>query len=160
MIELEKVLKYKNEDVVHRFAEDFGVSETDSQEIFQETLKWLWLCALQIEGAQQQGIPVVEIPLLSEANIIDLMWHTFILFTSDYAHFCESHFSTFIHHMPQTHLEKKQWQKKRAENPEAAVAERQALVYAAYGLIYDTLGPQTLCKWVEEFPSRFNSISG
>jgi len=31
---------------------------------------------------------------------IDEMWHTFILFTRDYAAFCEGHFGCFLHHVP------------------------------------------------------------
>ena len=31
---------------------------------------------------------------------VDEVWHTFILFTSDYAAFCEEVFGSFLHHQP------------------------------------------------------------
>lgn len=34
--------------------------------------------------------------------VIDAVWHEFILFTDDYAAFCEHFFRQFIHHMPST----------------------------------------------------------
>ena len=33
---------------------------------------------------------------------VDEVWHTFILFTREYAHFCEEVYGTFIHHNPYT----------------------------------------------------------
>jgi len=33
---------------------------------------------------------------------VDNLWHTFILFTKDYAHFCKNYFHHFIHHVPET----------------------------------------------------------
>jgi len=33
---------------------------------------------------------------------IDAVWHTFILFTKDYAAFCQTAFGEFIHHIPRT----------------------------------------------------------
>jgi hypothetical protein len=33
---------------------------------------------------------------------VDEVWHAFILFTRDYADFCQRAFGTFIHHVPRT----------------------------------------------------------
>jgi len=33
---------------------------------------------------------------------VDEVWHTFILFTREYAEFCQAAFGTFIHHVPRT----------------------------------------------------------
>jgi hypothetical protein len=32
--------------------------------------------------------------------IVDEVWHAFILFTSDYAAFCDEVFGRFVHHAP------------------------------------------------------------
>lgn len=159
MKELSQVLLYKNEEVVFRFAEDFGVSEQDSQEIFQETLKWLWLCAYQSEEAEAGRSQFVEVPLLGEFFALDLMWHTFILFTQDYHDFCQEYFSTFIHHIPQKRSDKDLWRSKMANAAETAKEERRKLVYSAYEVIYDLLGPETLSRWAEVFPEKFAALA-
>lgn len=142
---LEEVLTYENAEVVKRFAGDYRVSIADAEEIFLETKRWLWLCA----SAPQR------IPLLSEARVIDLMWHTFLLFTRDYARFCEEYLGGFVHHYPRTSDVKAAWEKQLAADPEGAKAERRATLRRACEMVCDRLGPATLAKWCEEFPRRF-----
>jgi hypothetical protein len=40
-----------------------------------------------------------DVPL-SPSERVDEGWHNFILFTKDYADFCQSNFGHFIHHTP------------------------------------------------------------
>ena len=37
---------------------------------------------------------------LTPSEPVDKVWHEFILFTREYARFCENHFDRFIHHSP------------------------------------------------------------
>ena len=151
---LEKVLSYQNPDVVERFAEDHGVSVGDAEEIFTEMKKWLWLCAKR-RRELEAGAEFFQVPLFNEAFAIDLMWHTFLLFTEDYARFCEQHFGIFVHHRPRPIAERKAWAAKIAADPEGAMAERRESLRRVYAYLYDVLGPDTLVKWCEEFPRRF-----
>lgn len=153
---LESVLAYRNEDVVARFAEDHSLSLQDADEIFTELKRWLWLCAKRkIELDAGIGEPF-QIPLFNEANAIDQAWHTFLLFTEDYAFFCENYFGFFIHHNPRPSAERKEWQEEIAANPKKAKQIRRAQLEKVYGYLYDQLGPETLVRWCEEFPKRFS----
>lgn len=156
---LADVLEYKNEEVVYRFSEDFGVSTEDAQSIFEETLKWLWLCAYQSKESEAGRSEFVDVPLLGEFFVIDLMWHNFLLFTQDYSEFCESYLAEFIHHIPQKKSDKEHWAKRFAADPASVRAEREQLVYKAYEVIYDVLGEVTLLRWTEEFPAKYKSLT-
>lgn len=150
---LDEVLRYRNDEVVHRFSADHSISKADSEEIFLETKRWLWLCANEMAAASD-GIGE-RIPLLSEARVLDMMWHTFIIFTTEYASFCQKYFGFFVHHHPRTRVEKEAWSKRIAEDEAGAVAERRAMLRKAYVIVADRLGPATLKKWCEDFPARF-----
>lgn len=150
---LDEVLLYENEEVVQRFMADFAISKADAEEIFTETKRWLWLCADEMETSAN-GIGS-RIPLLSEARVIDLMWHTFLLFTREYAAFCQKYFGFFVHHQPRTHVEKMAWEHRVAEDRDAALAEKRATLRAGYLIVCDRLGQTTLKKWCEDFPARF-----
>lgn len=151
---LEEVLRYEHEDVVHRFAEDYDVNVEDAREVFVELMKWLWLSATQIANVRAGGTDV-PIPLFGEARAIDLMWHTFLLFTADYMQFCETYFGFYVHHKPRTRAEKLAWDERVLANAEDALAERRSTLRAAYVTICDYLGEATLRTWCEEFPARF-----
>lgn len=142
---LEQVLSYRNDELVHRFAEDFHVTLDVAEDLFLETKRWLWLCGhRRVEFAQGRA-EFVHVPLLSEAGPIDAMWHTFLLFTKDYAEFCDRHFGFFIHHYPMTRAEKA-----RAESESRET--RLESTRKVYEYIYDQLGPETLKKWCEGLP--------
>jgi hypothetical protein len=155
---LEDVLAYRNEEVVYRFTQDHGVSLDDAEELFTETKRWLWLCCHQRRASERGEGRYVAVPLLSEARAVDLMWHTFLLFTRDYAAFCEKYFGFFVHHNPQTRKEAEDWQTQLDSDRQGALRERKAVLKPAYELIYDVLGKDVLIRWVEEYPKRFSEI--
>jgi hypothetical protein len=66
----------------------------EAELIFQETLKWLWLCSLP-EREENRG-PVTHAPM----QVVDEMWHSFILCTRDYQRFCDENLGGYIHHQP------------------------------------------------------------
>lgn len=153
--DLANTLAYQNADVTARFAEDFGVSQGDAEEIFTECKRWLWLCAKRKRELESGRGESFVVPLFNEAFAIDLMWHTFLLFTEDYARFCEQKFGFFVHHYPRPRAERLAWQEKIRTDPEGARAERSASLERVYASLYDELGPEILVKWCEEFPARF-----
>lgn len=84
----EKLRSYHNDSVVSRFARDYKVNENDALRVFKETKQFLYDCSKSAK------------PLTPPSKEVDQMWHTFILFTKDYAAFCLKHFGKFIHHTP------------------------------------------------------------
>lgn len=72
------VLSYSNDDVIYKFCDEWSVDKDQASDVFQETLKFLFLAGKCKEDCFHLQI---DTPIL----IIDKMWHTFILFTEDYA---------------------------------------------------------------------------
>ena len=93
---LAEVLAFRHPGVIRRYCKEHGVSPTEAEEIFQEMLKWLYL------GSRCTADPqaTAECVMTEEIEKIDWMWHTFLLFTHDYAAFCDRYFGFFLHHVP------------------------------------------------------------
>lgn len=73
--------------VTDRAARSEGVSSAESQRMFEEALKFM-------EVAVSTDSPVAP------SRAVDAAWHHFILFTRDYARYCEDHLGRFVHHDP------------------------------------------------------------
>jgi hypothetical protein len=56
--------------------------------IMEQTLGFLQLCAISNHGGH------------SPSDMVDIGWHAFILYTSEYAEFCQRVAGRFIHHSP------------------------------------------------------------
>ena len=133
--------------VVEGFMERYDVSYEEAQDIFNETKKWLWLAA----NAPDQINLFIDKPL----QIIDEMWHTFILHTKAYYEFCFGHFKRFIHHNPTPKRKKEERRNAFLTDPDKEMAEHQAKVAKQYEFIYDELGPETLIKWYDTMARRY-----
>jgi hypothetical protein len=68
-----------------------GIAESTphADELFLEVKKYLALAALHADG---------EVPMFSTR--VDQVWHEFVLFTREYALFCNRHVGHFMHHAP------------------------------------------------------------
>lgn len=152
---LGEVLQYQNEDVVVRFSQDYQVAIEDSYEIFHEMKRWLWFSAKRTIAVDSGNSEHVAVPLFNEARAVDLMWHTFLLYSRDYMDFCDRYLGFYLHHQPRAHSERKMWLERIASDPHAADQERKESLRKVYELIYDELGEDVLLKWCEEFPNRF-----
>jgi hypothetical protein len=136
---LQEVLKYENEEVILRFSKEKRVPLDDAKDVFLETKRWLWLCA---------SSPGQSVNMVGEAFVIDEMWHTFLLFTREYADFCEKYFQEFVHHVPKRSSEKNVF-----EDSSWKISLRKD-----YAFIYDRLGSDVLMKWCKVYPEKFNAI--
>ena len=81
-------MAYANEKVVTRIMASEGLSRQEAEVVFADILQFLCLSGARA-GAQ-----------LTPPRLVDAAWHHFILFTRDYADFCETYFGRFIHHQP------------------------------------------------------------
>src|SRR5262245_45172810 len=128
-VSLAEVLAYRHPGVIRRYAKEHGASLEQAEEVFVEMLKWLYLCA-------HSSVPCTMTPDIEK---LDWMWHSFVLFTRDYAAFCDRYFGFFLHHVPTENEDEE-------EGPldeEAAKAQLEQ----QYALVYDVLGEQTLITW-------------
>ncbi|MEY2564960.1 MAG: hypothetical protein QOH88_3153 [Verrucomicrobiota bacterium] len=85
---LAAVISYENPDVVERIAREYHMSSTQAESVFRDTLRFLYLA-----GA-------TDATNIAPTRNIDAGWHSFLMFTRDYARFCKTHFGKFIHHEP------------------------------------------------------------
>ncbi len=151
---LEEVLEYKNDNIIYKFQESFEVSFELAEDLFDQTKKWLWLCAKVREDYKDKDVRP-EIFIDTSMLMIDEMWHTFILFTFDYTKFCEKYFGCYLHHAPTTKGEKESIKKRVVEDKESLAKEVYVKNEIQYGIVYDLLGEDTLRKWYEVYPVKF-----
>jgi hypothetical protein len=148
-VELDKIssLECENEEnIILGFMERYSVSQDEAKDIFIETKKWLYLAS----QTEDEGI-FIDKPL----QIIDEMWHTFILHTKQYYNFCFSNFKKLIHHLPTPPRDKEAQELAFEANPERANKEHEYKVKKQFSLIYDHLGAETLLKWYETLPQKY-----
>jgi len=149
---LEEVLAYSNSDVVYRFQKTYGVTREQSEDIFVQVRKWLWLSHQHRLAGFENGL-FIDKPLI----VIDEMWHNFVLFTTEYFAFCRKYFGYYIHHAPATEAEDREGSEKYgALAPDERIRVRKEQLRPQYEFIYDHLGKETLAKWYLEYPKIFS----
>lgn len=141
---LDQLLTYHNENILSRFTDLFAVTETEADDIFTETKKFLFVC-------REQGMFIPD-----ELLIIDEMWHNFILFTRDYQQFCQQYFGSYIHHLPASRQEKEQQRQQSQANPDGATEAFNQRLRVVISTVYDKLGEDTVVKWFQQYPSQFS----
>ena len=141
---LNEMISYYNEDVISRFTGLFAIEESEAEDIFHETKKFLAIC-------REPGMFIPD-----ELLIVDEMWHNFILFTKEYQHFCTQYFGSYVHHLPASKKEKLLQQQKNAADPEAASREFNERLAVVLSTVYDRFGEETVVKWFSYYPQRYS----
>lgn len=80
-------LSYEFDDLICRMVDKHGWTEEKARSVFGETKQFLVNAA------------VSRIPTAPSKDV-DEVWHNFILYTIEYAEFCQRYFGKFIHHVP------------------------------------------------------------
>lgn len=88
---LASVLKYGHPELVNRLHHVLNISQPEAEQLFEDVKKYLFLAVITNER-------------LAPTDAIDLGWHEFLLYTRDYASFCNRFFGAFIHHTPNPEL--------------------------------------------------------
>ena len=100
---LDKLLAYKNEKILDRYRKDHPNNKCGAEEALTELLKFFWLGEKlkkdKMFSPDDKNLKFV-CSIHSEMKEIDDMWHTFLLFTRDYADFSKKYFGSYIHHTP------------------------------------------------------------
>jgi hypothetical protein len=138
---LDEVLAYRHPGVLRRYAKDYHASPIEAEEVFREMLKMLYLCSL----APTDGPEVSGFAVSTEIEKLDWMWHTFLLFTRDYAEFCERHFGSFIDHLPS--------EADDDDSRDGATVDHDGLrsrIERNLTMVYDVLGEATLTAWYDQ----------
>lgn len=133
---LEEILSYFHPGVIHRYCDESGATLAQGEEVFQQMLKWLYLCYRHAVEGREDFVCSMHPEILE----IDEMWHCFVLHTIDYANFCEEHFGFFLHHVPTND----------GVGPVVSDEELAIELTAFYGFVHEVLGEETLRAWYEE----------
>lgn len=142
--QLTGILQFKNEDMISRFSDIYKMEPQEIDEIFTETLKFLYI----------SQIPGVFIP--DDLLIIDEMWHNMILFTPQYHEFSKKYFDSYFHHVPASKQEKDNRKERMLKNPENAKEEYLQKLEFMLSVTYDYLGEETVIKWFREYPKKYS----
>lgn len=142
--EIETILQYKNLNVIKKFNAQFPVSIEESEDIFVELMKWLWLCSNHYHDIKLGKKDSQMIVSFGGTRIIDEMWHTFILFTYDYELFCKKYFNHFIHHFPEV----------PQIGEEAKLSKEDARKMMKH--VYEYLGEETSYKWYVLYQEKYS----
>jgi len=147
---LDEAIAYRNRHVIDRFVERYAVPRAEAEDLFVETLRWLWLCA------RAQGDPEAPEVFIDDCMaLLDEMWHTFLLFTREYGDYCEANLGGFVHHAPTTSEDRQRVASEIAGDPAGFTARKEARLRALYEYVYDELGEETLVKWYSIYPEKY-----
>lgn len=116
-----RVMCYEFPALIDRVIDKEGWSEVAAQELFLDLKGFLYLC-----GTKQQ-----DAAHLSPPEVVDTIWHHYILHTKEYAKFCEDHFQAFIHHTPFTRSQKQKMV--QGGSPRESVERTQDIAGRAFG---------------------------
>jgi hypothetical protein len=86
---IQRAMDFNMRSILSRYIIETGVSKQTAREHEREIKRFLLVCALN-ETGQSIGM----------AGPVDELWHTFILFTQEYAEFCQQVAGRFLHHAP------------------------------------------------------------
>ncbi|RJQ14558.1 hypothetical protein C4553_00590 [Candidatus Parcubacteria bacterium] len=86
-VSLERVMAFQHPGLIARLQVKLNLNQEEAVSLFEDMKRFLFLC-----GAEDRP--------LAPPELIDEAWHNFILFTKDYARFCQEQFGKFIHHLP------------------------------------------------------------
>jgi hypothetical protein len=86
------IMNYQMPDVIKRCQKDYGYTDDDMNILEQELKRYLAMSALRQKSDRGTGM---------YSKDVDKLWHSFILFTKEYAAFCNEYVGHFIHHAPE-----------------------------------------------------------
>ena len=153
---LAEVLAYEKPQIVYKFLETWDIPEAEAFELFEELKKWLWLSAGSIIR-KSEGDVAPQLAITYSMTLLDEMWHTFILFSTDYTLFCKHYFGFYINHAPTTKKEKDASLKEFKADSDAFRSKIEAETALQYSYIFDHLGEETLVKWYSEWTDKVTS---
>jgi hypothetical protein len=145
----DQLKQYQSDGVIRKFRDEWSVSEPEAKVIFDETKKFLFLA----HHAQQQCI---SFEIDESILIIDKMWHTFILFTSEYSEFCNRFFGRMLHHVPfcRDHLVEKI--RDLSDRGISLSEYKRTRLRQQIRIIHETFGVETIRKWYIEFGNTYS----
>ena len=89
---IKNIMMYPMPHILARCQKDYNYTDEDMIILEKELKRYLILSLF--EGKADLGTGMYS-------KDVDNLWHAFILFTNEYAAFCNTYFNRFIHHIPE-----------------------------------------------------------
>ncbi|MFA6065649.1 MAG: hypothetical protein WC707_00525 [Candidatus Babeliaceae bacterium] len=132
---MHNIMAYPMTDIIARCKKDHKYTDEDMIILEKELKRYLSLSGVKTKGDVGMGM---------YSKHVDNLWHTFILFTHEYAEFCNKYFGHFIHHMPKTDMQKS------PEKVQEARADFQAFVKNYQKVFKEEIHPIWLLDMCED----------
>ena len=136
---LEEMRQYRHPQVIRRFVRDYPEMADSAEIIFEDLMLFFW-ASKNHEEEKKMNPHRADLDFIyimdEEMKGIDLMWHIFLLYTKDYAEFCEKYFGQFLHHLPEI------VDPDETENQKFNLNLERFLNYS-----YDLLGEEVIRRW-------------
>lgn len=146
MVALKEVMDYEFPELLVSFRKQYAVSVEDSEKIFEDLKRWLWLA-----NDAPESSPV----MLEGMWVIDEMWHLFITYTVNYAEFSNQMFGRFLHHVP-VPQEERRAHKEGLRSGDEVVRLEVALAIAPWRAeVNRKLGADVENRWIREYPTSY-----
>ena len=141
--------EYQHEGVIKKFRDEWHVDENEALDIFSEMKKFLYIS----EIGQQQ---CVQIEIDEATQVIDRMWHHFVLFTQDYEIFCHRFFGKMVHHAPFSAEHLAQALNDSARKGMTLEEHKAICLEMQLNLIQSTMGIETVKKWYVNYANTYS----
>lgn len=134
---LNELLTYEHPEIVKRFKKDFPTDAHRAEVLFKDMLRFFWV-SKNHSIDKKTGKEEFDFTFImdEEMNMIDKMWHIFLLYTEDYMNFCDKYFGEYLHHRPDIVPTMPQDPKLFEQNLEK---------FLSY--TYDQLGEEVVVRW-------------
>jgi hypothetical protein len=133
---LESLLSYRHPHVLQRFQKEYNYTPEAADLIFEDLMRFFYLGhrnqQLILAGECQNHCVAIYTPM----SAIDDLWHTFLLFTRDYAEFSQEYLGYFLHHAPNV--------------DEMPITDDPVRLQQFLELVYDELGEDTFVRWFSD----------
>ena len=101
--ELNEITSYHHPHVIKRFQKEFPQDSTRAEELFSDLMRFFWISKKHsLDRQTNTSNEELNFTFImdEEMNLIDKMWHVFLLYTEDYMDFCHRYFGEYLHHRP------------------------------------------------------------
>lgn len=99
--QLENILSFHHPEVIKRFQKEFPKDSNRAEMLFKDLMRFFWLSKkYSIDKKSNNEEFNFTFIMDEEMNLIDKMWHIFLLYTEDYMDFCQQYFGEYLHHRP------------------------------------------------------------
>ena len=159
MTSLKRLLAYKNSDVVLYFSQTYGISKAQSELIFNDMLRFLWVSEKynRISKSKLKNSEKLHyIYMLDYYIVIDEIWHLFILHCDHYSDFCKKYFGTFIKH--KVNIIPKSLKKNNDLKLYSKDKISDEAIQSQMSFIYDELGPDVVSRWFSVYPKKYSHV--